>query len=1363
MATEYLRPIGKPVVEKSTNGLRKISRRYVVHGPSSAEPTVEDRVFLPFCTPDEEYTDALLIQQKLEGSQDPSQDVLSRVYLEVNDLPAEVDPPDYIRDGIGRVRVTKTFIVKTPYDTAWSEARVGTETWTTPNGDETILAKVTYDDKTCYAQYKEEYFQIGIISFKEEVKHNGKLRIRNYRSIGLDTVQDFLTEANLGPEWVLVESMSGSGSTDYQYGGLEVKTWTVVQGAGRIILEQEDMGTAQVTTEVIIVADGDPYAPHSDIPPNQVYETRVEDKQGYDLWTIKGVVGQGEIDRRHEIKFNGALEVITIKNIGLQSTVPAGFVRVTEDHDQSGRYDVYTDVYVKGLGLISKEEDDKGTAQITTEVWITPNGGTPAHGIPTTQIFETKVDEKDGYEIHTIRGVVGTGEIERRLETKHNGALEVLTIKNIGAQSTAPAGYVRISENFDQSGRFDIYTDVYVKGAGLISSSDEDKGTAQLTTEVHITANGGTPSSAIPPSQVFQTRVEEKDGYEIHTIRGVVGSGEIERREETKHNGALSVITIKNIGQQSNPPAGYVRISQTYDQSGNFDVYTDVYVKGAGLVTTEEEDKGTAQLATEVHIVPDGGTPVSAIPANQVYETKVDERDGYEIHTIRGVVGAGEIDRKLDTRNNGSLYILTIQNIGQQSPVPTGYVRVSEKLDQSGRFDVYTDVYAKGEGLISQTEEEKGLATLTTEVWLTANGGTPPTTIPLGQIYRTTTEEKDGYELHTIVGVQGQGEIDRKLDTRKQGALEILTIQSIGAKAPNQAGFTRVSERSDKSGNFEIFTDVFAKGAGRVQTITAAGSGNTVRETIVYLNVDDEPAPQGCATAEDIEDQDGYVLYRKTYTRSSGLPAITTSVRTDQYGIFYPTVAETGNAPPTYPNSAAIVAKRETRHNCVDGQALVTEYEYTFAVLPNDLEVSKSVRTSGNLKTTDIVTLQNAPQNNGCVTAQSDKDLYDVDGNAFVTVYSRTFVEGSGAMAESVTTSNGITRRTVKSVGVKPQGACVVGKSEEPIYDIDGALCDTVYQYTFAEVQAGEIERSVSSSGGITKTRVKQAGAPPALGGCLIAKSTDEVKDIDGAICFTVYDYTFADGAGEVSRSVSSSGGVTRTTIKSIGNPPNGQGCLIAESTEDVEGVDGACFTIYESTYAEGSGEIERSVSTNGGLTRTRIKAIGAVPNGNGCVVARSTEEVKGVNGACFTVYDYTFLEGQGEISRTVSSSGGITRTRIKTAGWPPNHNGCLTAARQEQIRSVDGAVCTTVYDNEYTTHADGITDHKVRTSGGLTITTLKAMGNPPAWNGCLTGGSDEDILGVVGAVCFTVFTREFTSGQGELDRSDHYGRSHAH
>ena len=1471
MPSQYLRPVGKPVVEKATNGLRKVTRRYVVHGPSSNADVVESRVFQAFCTPDEEYTDALLVEQKLEGSQDPSQDILVRVYMEVNDVPAEVDKPDYARDGVGRVRVTKSFIVETPYPDAWTEARVGTETLTTPNNDTCILAKVTFDEKDCYSVYKEEWFQVGIISFKEDIRHNGKLLLRTYRSIGLDTEAEFLAEAGLPTGWTLIQNMSGSGSTDYQFGGLEVKSWVVVKGAGRIVLEEEDAGAAQITTELIIVEDGGDPSAHSSIPPAQVYETRVEDKDGYDLWTLKGVVGQGEIDRKHEFRFNGALEIITIKAVGQQATPPAGFVRVSEEHDQSGRFDVYTDVFVKGLGLISREEEDKGTAQITTEVWVTANGGTPSHTIPPAQVYETRVEEKDGYEIHTISGVVGTGEMDRREETKHNGALSVITIKNIGQQSTPPVGYVRISEALDQSGRFDVYTDVYVKGTGLLSVSEEDKGTAEITTEVWVTENGGTPPHNIPPGQVFETTVEERDGYEVHTVRGVIGSGEIDRRTDYPHNGALELVTIKNIGAQSTVPAGFVRVSEDhdqsgrfdvftdvyakgdglvssseedkgtaqiatevwitanggspahnippsevfsetveekdgyeihtirgvkgsgeidrkteyrhngalevltieniggqsavpggfvrvsekFDQSGNFNIYTDVYVKGRGLVSSTEEDKGTAQIATEVWITENGGTPAHGIPPAEVFSETVEEKDGYEVHTIRGVKGTGEIDRKHEYRHNGALEVVTIKNIGSQSTVPAGYVRISESFDQSGRFNIYTDVYAKGAGMVSSSSEDKGSAQITTEVWLTENGGTAPHNIPQGQIYRNQVEEKDGYEIHTISGVVGQGEIERKTEYRNQGKLEILTIKSIGAQAPNEPNFVRISEEHDQGGNFDVYTDVFAKGVGRIALQKAARSDNTLRETVTYLGTDDGPAPNGCVVDDESSEKDGYTLYRKTYASAVDTTQHSVSSRTDSYGIAYLTARKMGSAP-TIAGSVAVTAKRETQIPCTDGGATLIEYEWTFAKLPADLEVSRDVRKSGDLIQTTITQIGSAPTLSGCVTGKSDKDLYDVDGNVFTTVYSRTFTDGSGELERSTSTSGGVTKTRIRYFNQPPTHAgCVVAKSSQASKDINGVDCGTIYDWTFAS-GSGELERTTSSSNGVTRTRIRAIGAAPTFSGCIVGKSEEVTKDIDGVDCLTIYDYTFAEGTGELERSVETRNGLTRTRIKQLGSAPSANGCLVAKSEEDVKDVDGnLCHKLYDYTFAEGSGELERSVSTSGNITKTRIVSIDQVPTGTGCLVARKSDVHNDVNGAsCYTVYDYTYAEGTGELERTVSNTNGITRTRIKNIGAVPTLAGaCVVSKGTEKTTDVDGADCLTIYDYEFMS-GSGEMERSVENRSGVTYTRIKSFGNAPNGNGCLVTKKEEQVKDADGGVCDTIYDYTYMSGVGEIERS---------
>lgn len=1192
MPSQYARPIGKPIVEKATNGLRKITRRYAVHGPSSVEALVEDRVFLPICTPDEEYTTALLVSQKLEGSADPSQDILVRTYLEVNDTPVEVDKPDYQRDGMGRVRVTRKFIVETAYPESYSADRVGVTTYTTDNNDICLLAKVTVDEHHCFTEYVEEYFQIGIISYKEEVRHNGKLVIRTYRSIGIKSDAEFESLVSLGSEWVLVQSMSGSGSTDYQFGGLEVRSWTVVKGAGRISLEEEDAGAAKITTEVIIVADGGDYSIHSDIPPDQVYETKVDDKQGYDLWTIKGVVGQGEIDRTHELRYNGALEIITIKAVGQQAAIPNGFVRVSEKHDQGGRFDVYTDVFVKGLGIISSEERDIGSAQITTEIWATENGGSPNHGIPTDQVYETKV--------------------------------------------------------------------------------------------------------------------EEKDGYEIHTISGIVGSGTVDRTEQTRHNGALSVITLKSVGAQSQPPVGYVRIS--------------------------------------------------------------------------------------------------------------------ERLDESGRFDVYTDVYAKGSGLISSTEEEKGQATLTTEVWITENGGNPSTSIPQGQIYRQTVEEKDGYEVHTIVGVEGSGELDRNHAYKHNGALEVITIKNIGQQSPIPAGFVRISEDEDRSGNFTIFTDVYAKGEGRVTTNSRVTSRNMLETTIVYLNADNGAVPAGCVIGEESHESDGYVTYKKTYSESLDDGQRNTGATTDSYGIAYITVERVGNEPAAPQGGVAVTRKNDDVLECIDGSD-ITHYRWTYAVLPDDLEVARDVRVSGDLTVTTIKEINGVPVNNGCVISKSQVELHDVDGAVFATIYERGFAEGDGEVSRSTSSSGGLTRTRIKSIGAVPVGnGCVVGRTETKVRDVDGVECNTVYEYEFLDGQ-GVLDRSIETRSGITYLRIKQLGAVPAGVGCIVSKSEEDIRDADGNVCNTIYDYTFASGQGEIERSSRVSDGKTILTIKMLGAVPVANGCVISEGTEDLNDATGnLCDVIHERSFLQFNARVTGMTIANTGTgVQTRIKSIGIVPFlNNACPMDRTESQILDVNGnLCATEYDYTFLAApsNGEVSRVVNSGSDTVTTTIVAVGNQPvlagacvkgrqnevvvdldgndcfnkwtvdfiqgsgadresvTHNadgstrtrrqivgnaapagpagGCLVERGEEDILDINGNVCLTRYDYVWVNEPFGQIDTSVRhLENGKTITTVVATIKPLAGAGdCVVDSKEETVYDVDGNECYKIYTVSFLSGSGEFDR----------
>ena len=80
----YVRPRGRPKVEKNAkNDLRTITRLYDVDATAVSQADIESKVFLTLGEPDLEYTTALLVDQKVEASNDVDQATLTRMYMEL--------------------------------------------------------------------------------------------------------------------------------------------------------------------------------------------------------------------------------------------------------------------------------------------------------------------------------------------------------------------------------------------------------------------------------------------------------------------------------------------------------------------------------------------------------------------------------------------------------------------------------------------------------------------------------------------------------------------------------------------------------------------------------------------------------------------------------------------------------------------------------------------------------------------------------------------------------------------------------------------------------------------------------------------------------------------------------------------------------------------------------------------------------------------------------------------------------------------------------------------------------------------------------------------------------------------------------
>ena len=271
-------------------------------------------------------------------------------------------------------------------------------------------------------------------------------------------------------------------------------------------------------------------------------------------------------------------------------------------------------------------------------------------------------------------------------------------------------------------------------------------------------------------------------------------------------------------------------------------------------------------------------------------------------------------------------------------------------------------------------------------------------------------------------------------------------------------------------------------------------------------------------------------------------------------------------------------------------------------------------------------------------------------------------------------------------------------------------------------------------------------GAPSAtIGGTVTQIATSEVA-ADG---YTVYDYTWAEGFGEVSRSTvygqssAGDGSVGSTTIEIVHLTVQGasdptsapSGCAKVASVPAVQ--DG--YTVWRVTYAKGVGLVvtTNDVRQGGKLVLYRRVALGSAPSAPSATIG-GTVTTTGTGyreEAGYKVYDYTWAEGQGAIAdekiprtdgllewhRTILSADTlpITASDFDTT-WKPTANAVLYQLRPSLQ---DGY---TVSEAAWMVAADGTSAPTAATvtlprTVSFTVPGLAAAANPPTFQPPIT------------------------------------------
>lgn len=798
MAELTLRLTGRPKIERDSSGLRKITRTYIVQGSSVTQEKIEEEVFLPYGTPDEEYnetitqdltnggltdsevTGAYLVQQEVAPGNSMSEATLVRVYqeLDANSEPVKVGSDKIVRGENDRLTIAKTFIVKNPYEDQYAQNRIGVESLTL-QGSECFLGSVQSEVNEVFTQFTETYYEDGILSESVSYRYgqypNHKLEVRTVRSVAVPQPPPETEGPGDGP-WVQVESKEGPGNRDYGQSGKTIKTIVFAKGEGLIKSSSQVKGKEPNTVEVLTIQyltgeDGE--VPDEEIP-NFTRRTlqSVDEKEGYEIHTIGGVVlssGSGVVDAKVEYKYGKKpahkLEVANVVSYGVPAVSQAiidfvypdgdttnlgDYVLVSEREDTKDEIDVYTSVYARGLGTISTDSRKVGLTTVSQITSLHPSSPSLPTAISGNEL-KREVTQLDGYQKLVISETTDlSGIVDRREELKNNGKLKLETITQIGSnwlESNTPEGYALVS---DRSHTYDSYpaiTRVYAFGDGEISSAVRQVGLTQVTESVSL-HNATAELSTDLGENELKKEVREDSGYKILSVSTTSDlSGIVDQKLELRNNEKLKLKTITQIGSSwgsGSTPAGYVLISERSHTYDTYPAITRVYALGVGEISNSVKTVGLTKVSETTTLSKSKPeNPTDALDFN------IRSENGYYVLTESYVTSKTKIvEIKEEERFGSTLVYKTITVLGDtfdQGLVPSGFVEISSRKHTYQSFPANTKTFVAGQGTIMTRESENKYFTKNQTTYLNVGNKLSINSIVPEDAVEIVTSKKDGY------------------------------------------------------------------------------------------------------------------------------------------------------------------------------------------------------------------------------------------------------------------------------------------------------------------------------------------------------------------------------------------------------------------------------------------------------------------------------------------------------------------------------------------------------------------------------------------------------------------------------------------
>ncbi len=691
---------------------------------------------------------------------------------------------------------------------------------------------------------------------------------------------------------------------------------------------------------------------------------------------------------------------------------------------------------------------------------------------------------------------------------------------------------------------------------------------------------------------------------------------------------------------------------------------------------------------------------------------------------------------------------------------PPKLVRVYEEIPANdeivvGNPSISYDQYGNKTAVLDYLQFSAGTSVYTYVV------GTTLAPAPNNDCFLKISEAtNDGTLIRTKRTFINRGELSDTEQLKFGGHLLLRELTYLNQIPPTPTGWQLVTKSTEFIAGLPVYRYGFANGGGG-----GGGAGGVISTETVYNRSPDQGATgvtvttikyisdtsvssnpiTGPAGSElisvEYDDQDGYRLWTAIY--ASGQGVVSSTVETKNSGRLIVYSKTSINSPPSQPSATiggTVVLIRADVSNGTRVEDGTVVYDYTWVEGFGLVEFDHEYRYNGELVIYKLTSFGIAPtppsQTIGGSVVLITANQRKVDG---YTVYDYVYAEGIGTIDSTVETKNNgnLIIYRITSIGSSPATPTPTIGGTVSLISAGTKQADgyQVFDYVWAE-GSGQISSSVETREGgkliiysIVSFGIEPTEPSPTIGGTVTSISKD-IRQADG---YPIYDYKWAEGFGEVGRSTeyiqsSNAGvtGITRVTIRTLtaigdpeptSNPGSGFVKMSVSSTNQ----DG--YILWSTGWAKGTGPVSSETSTREGgkLIIYHVVAIGAAPStpaatigGIVTLINQGTTQSDG-----YTIYDYTWAEGNGEISREVryeqsvdQGTNGLTITTIRyltnlISIFNPITPPVLSVNIGESHVNQDGyQIWTGTY-----ARGDGKVDtHKETRSDGSTVTTVTEL-----------------------------------------------------